>query len=466
MSEMSDVVVGGTEDRPELPECVFSIHGIRTNASWQSKLSEQIKGATNFETSSRNYLRFDLFMFVFKGLFSGTPMRLVASDLKDLTKRYRVNVIAHSFGTWLLLEILKDDPDIKVNNVILCGSIFPRGLAWWRKLKTQSNQITGRVVNYCGRRDPFPALAELLSRDYGASGVVGAGEPTVHDSFHDLSHSGFLTERFCEDYWIPFLKDGVIKRSEADSKPLAYIEAILWIAAHRGALLLAAIVAAVGLYHFYQTPLACAVRSCFVDVTRVQDYSKSTEQLYISQITLRYNFNFQLDSFDFNSNRTAQVVSYLGTSLAPITGINTGEVKPTAGSPGEAPTRYRVPVIDNQAFFSSVLTNLCPRPTTRVGVATSYTVRDLTVVLRLPDGAKILRPEGDFPETLVVMKDKAKLEPETKRARQICEVSTTGTEITCPGLYLRPGEELHMPLTIEGWKADAGAIKQHCPEEP
>lgn len=465
MSEMSDVVVGGTEDRPELPECVFSIHGIRTNASWQSKLSEQIKGATYFETSSRNYLRFDLFMFVFKGLFCGTPMRLVASDLKDLTKRYRVNVIAHSFGTWLLLEILKDDPDIKVNNVILCGSIFPRGLAWWRKLKTQSNQITGRVVNYCGRRDPFPALAELLSRDYGASGVVGAGEPTVHDSFHDLSHSGFLTERFCEDYWIPFLTDGVIKRSEADSKPLAYIEGILWIAAHRGALLLAAIVAAVGLYHFYQTPLACAVRSCFVDVTRLQDYSKSTEKLYISQMTLRYNFNFHLDSFDFNTNRTAEVVSYLGETLTPIKGISAGDVKPRAGSPDEEPTRYRVPVVDDQAFFSSVLTSFCPRPTTRVGVATGYTVRNLRVVIRPPDVAEIKRPKGDFPNTIVVMKDNKKLEAETKHAQEICEVSHTGTDITCLGLYLRPGEELHMPLTIEGWKADAAAIDLHCPDQ-
>jgi pimeloyl-ACP methyl ester carboxylesterase len=247
-----DRVINDADSAAELPQCVYSIHGIRTNASWQSRLASQITDATGFETFSRNYRRFDLFMFVFKGLFSGSAWRLVASDLRDLTKRYRVNVVAHSFGTWLLLEILKDDPDIKVNNVILCGAVFPRALAWWRKLKTQSAQIKGKVVNYCGRRDPFPALAEVLSRDYGASGVVGAAEPTVHDSFHDLGHSGFLTARFCEDFWIPFLKQGTLTRSDDNPKPLAYIEAILWIAAHRGMVLLAGIVALLGLYHLYQ----------------------------------------------------------------------------------------------------------------------------------------------------------------------------------------------------------------------
>jgi hypothetical protein len=201
-------------------------------------------------------------------------------------------------------------------------------------------------------------------------------------------------------------------------------------------------------------------------VTRVQDYSKSTDKLYISQMTLRYDFNYRLDGFDFNTNRTARVVSYLGGTLTPITGINAGDVKPRAGSPDEAPTRYQVPVIDNQAFFSSVLTNLCPRPTTRVGVTTSYSVRDLKVVLQLPDGATIRRPEVDFPETIVVMKDKKELEAETKHARKFCKVSTTGTEINCTGLYLRPGQEFHMPLMIEGWKADAAAINQHCPDQP
>ncbi len=117
------------------PDFVYSLHGIRTNAYWQSRLSALIESKTGFAVGSRNYMRFDLFMFLMKGIFSHKPLGLVEDDLRDLQKRYRVSVIAHSFGTWLLLKALSANRDLQIHNVILCGAVFPRGTAQWRYLK-------------------------------------------------------------------------------------------------------------------------------------------------------------------------------------------------------------------------------------------------------------------------------------------------------------------------------------------
>jgi hypothetical protein len=181
----------GREPTSSKSEFVYSLHGIRTNAYWQSQLSAEIRLKTNFGVGYRNYMRFDIVMFVLKNIFYHNPLRLVEGDLRQLQKRYRVSVIAHSFGTWLLLKALSENSDLKIHHLILCGAIFPRALSRWRQLKYDSAQITGVIVNFCGTRDPFPALAELLSRDFGASGVIGAGDPAVEDSFHEVGHSGF-----------------------------------------------------------------------------------------------------------------------------------------------------------------------------------------------------------------------------------------------------------------------------------
>ena len=179
-------------------------------------------------------MRFDLFMFLMKGIFSHKPLGLVEGDLRDLQKRYRVSVIAHSFGTWLLLKALSANRDLQIHNVILCGAVFPRGTAQWRYLKYDLEQITGQVVNFCGTRDPFPALAELISRDFGASGVVGSGDPTVKDLFHDVGHSGFLNDEFCNQNWIGILKSNPYRPQPPQRGPSAYIDGILWASAHRG----------------------------------------------------------------------------------------------------------------------------------------------------------------------------------------------------------------------------------------
>lgn len=56
---------------------VYSLHGIRTNAFWQTQLEQQIEKSTGFEAGARNYMRFSTVMFVLKIIFAAKPLRLV-----------------------------------------------------------------------------------------------------------------------------------------------------------------------------------------------------------------------------------------------------------------------------------------------------------------------------------------------------------------------------------------------------
>lgn len=306
------------------PEYVYVIHGIRTNAFWQSVVVEKIKKA-GVEAGARNYKRYDTYMFVMKNIFCHEPLRLVKSDIINLQKKYRVTVIAHSFGTWLIYKLLMTNADIVINDLLLCGSVIPRASSVWRQLKDDKKQITGNIINYCGTKDIWPAMAELLSKDYGATGVVGAGDPVVTDGFFPLPHSGFLTEEFCQRQWVPAITEKAIPSSPLNRDEVStLVDAILFLAAHRGAAVLSLFSVIIIFFNLNSSQLACYYRNCFVDVIRVHDFSDSSQQSarnkYIDHVKYEYNFNFDLSNYLFRAKkeRGAQVTSYLGQDLNPI----------------------------------------------------------------------------------------------------------------------------------------------------
>jgi hypothetical protein len=59
--------------------------------------------------------------------------------------------------------------------------------------------------------DQWPAIAESITWGYGSAGTYGFRRPRVRDRWHaSVGHSHFLTPEFCEQYWVPFLRDGTI----------------------------------------------------------------------------------------------------------------------------------------------------------------------------------------------------------------------------------------------------------------
>jgi hypothetical protein len=57
---------------------------------------------------------------------------------------------------------------------------------------------------------------------YGSAGSTGINRPPVHTRWHNgLHHGDFLTESFCEKYWIPFLKgEEPFRADQAANLPL------------------------------------------------------------------------------------------------------------------------------------------------------------------------------------------------------------------------------------------------------
>ena len=435
------------------PDYVYSLHGIRTNAFWQSQIADEVHIGTNFEVGARNYRRFDLFMFVLKDIFYFQPLRLVETDLKSLQERHRVSVIAHSFGTWLLLKALKENPKIKIHHVILCGGIFPRAASDWRQLKQDTGQITGEIVNFCGTRDPFPALAELLSRDFGASGVVGAGDPFVEDSFHDVGHSGFLTRTFCREHWLPILL-GRKHARRAITNPRGWVSALLWISAHRGAAAFACLLAGTGTYYFYGLEYSCYVRSCFVDIVRIHNYSSSTREVgsprsYVDQVTFEYRFNYNLDEYPFRAaaDRKPVVTSLLGEQLTPLPSTESSDTVTTAdGVRNRKWENFRIPVVGRRAYFAAEFANQSSEAPAGLTIFAAGRIRNFRGQIILPPDVSLVAPRGEFRQGILV---DGVLQNESYAKR--CDFSTDGSAIRCTGLDLPANHEFFYCFEVKGW---------------
>jgi len=120
-------------------------------------------------------------------------------------------VIAHSFGTYAIGRILKENPDIRLHRLVLCGAVLPTDFRW--------DQIRSRVdtdiINDCGIRDIWPVLAQSTTFGYGPSGRFGFGTPGVRDRFHNFGHGGFFEEKFVRAFWLPWFRMGQLVNSEA-----------------------------------------------------------------------------------------------------------------------------------------------------------------------------------------------------------------------------------------------------------
>lgn len=118
----------------------------------------------------------------------------------------------HSFGTYCVSEVLRDNPHIKPKRIIFCGSIVASNFRWDSLSQMRDGQM--KVINECGSKDIWPPLAHSTTIGYGDSGVTGFQSPGVQDRCHNVGHSGYFDKPFVERYWIPFMRSGDVVRSE------------------------------------------------------------------------------------------------------------------------------------------------------------------------------------------------------------------------------------------------------------
>lgn len=201
-------------------EVVLLLHGIRTFAQWQAQVQRILEEIPGTKVVPLKYGYFDALRFWFPFATRRAPIEFLRLQIQNARAEHpdaRISVIAHSFGSYAISEILLNNPDYQLHRLVICGSIIPHGYRWDL---VRSRLATG-VINDYGTRDIWPVLAKCLSWGYGDSGRHGFGHgATVMDRGHNFAHSDFFKEQFIRGFWKPwFEKDDFVKTQWIEEAP-------------------------------------------------------------------------------------------------------------------------------------------------------------------------------------------------------------------------------------------------------
>jgi len=202
--------------RKDYEHVIVLIHGIRDIGAWQNKVSRPLAQAGTAVTQIR-YGLYPAVRFLFPINLSAGPVRKVIKGLQDVRSEYpnaRVSVVAHSFGTYVLLRALKQDHNLQLWKIVFCGSVADDLFEWAevkRRVGDGDRATRDFVINDCGTGDSWPMLGAAFGWHYGMAGVTGFSESFVTNRFHRSQsgasggHGLYFDPLFVKEKWRPFL---------------------------------------------------------------------------------------------------------------------------------------------------------------------------------------------------------------------------------------------------------------------
>jgi pimeloyl-ACP methyl ester carboxylesterase len=196
---------------------VLLLHGIRDQAQWMDMVKERLESPL-VHVQPLGFDYYDAARFMTGIGVEGVIKRVLASirHAKADHVGAELIIIAHSFGTYVVARILKEEPDIRCSRAIFCGSVVPRAFRF------DMVPHCPKIINDCGCRDIWPVIAEGFSVRYcyGAAGVWGLRASGISDRFHDLGHNDYLTPEFVDKYWKPYVdnEEVVPSRHQAERR--------------------------------------------------------------------------------------------------------------------------------------------------------------------------------------------------------------------------------------------------------
>ncbi len=194
---------------------VFTLHGIRTYGKWQERFAEICRNDQNLSSLEPiNYKHTSISTLNF--LFPQRRQKIVEEFLQHFENHLRNNrsqriiCIAHSFGTYILMNALKQVKDQfllqELDLIILCGSVLDRNYDF----DYLSFNRTFTLINECAVNDYPLAINEAVVPEVGLGGVMGfdgfSGQRKFN-RFHSGGHSSFFADEFMEKNWLPLLTD-------------------------------------------------------------------------------------------------------------------------------------------------------------------------------------------------------------------------------------------------------------------
>jgi len=190
----------------KISKTIVSIHGIVSTGSWQLRLTAALAKAGQPSTPAQlGYLWPSVLPF--RGIANKKAAELVEQihNAMKSTDTELPSVVAHSFGT-LVLGVALENLQLRVDKVVLHGSILRRSFPWSQLLESRR---VGCVVNMVSPHDTVVPLAGPASLGRcGPSGTKGFTDKharLVQPITPDFGHSDLLTVPFFMRNLIPFL---------------------------------------------------------------------------------------------------------------------------------------------------------------------------------------------------------------------------------------------------------------------
>ncbi len=200
---------------------VITIHGIRSRAAWQKQLSNI--APPPFRIISYDYGHFHL-LYLTVAQYRRREVEKFANwffeEMKKRRDKSRLpSIIAHSFGTYIIATALDKYPSIKIDKLILCGSVLPIEFDWQKLI---SRDQISCIRNEYSRDDIWVRFPWIVSRSMGKSGAVGFNwencslHENIEHPFHD--HRGYLNPQHMRSNWLPYLNRAIPRLKTLDGR--------------------------------------------------------------------------------------------------------------------------------------------------------------------------------------------------------------------------------------------------------
>lgn len=216
---------------PRVVDWVIVIHGMNTTGAWQEAFTWLLSTTWGRSVPVAVYK----YGIVIPGVIMPWRREKLRDQLREKIAVLRdaavarghsgkPDVVAHSFGTWLLGHLLLRELErpagerLDFGRIILAGCILRPDFDW-RRLKDEG--LVDDVLNHFGTADTVVPFAHATIADSGPSGRRGFdGSEVLNVRAEGYGHSDLLSEKHLDDsygrFWKPFL---TLPRSELHRIP-------------------------------------------------------------------------------------------------------------------------------------------------------------------------------------------------------------------------------------------------------
>ena len=214
---------------------IISVHGIRTTGAWQKQIASVV--------SENGWIYYPMDYGYFTAIHFAIPAVRKAKitwfchQFDQIKERYpdvTPSIIAHSNGSYIVANALNTYPHIRVDKVILCGSIVRLNFDWKNIFERKQATL---VRNEVGVKDIWAGNVHRLA--WGDTGPSGQrGFTTEHSRlrqprFPEFGHATFQAYGHYRAFWLPFIDEPMAYEGEKDppwfaEEPVSPYDAARW----------------------------------------------------------------------------------------------------------------------------------------------------------------------------------------------------------------------------------------------